>query len=233
MRLHVVLSALLCCYETSAQAQQSVQLEFRDGRVWLVAHDAPVRAILSEWARIGSTTIVNIDRVDGGPVSLELMGVTERDALDSVLRDAAGYMIASRPMSAGGVSTFDRIVILSPTIAPSYQGGIPPPVVAPREPFAQATPTSGERLKDQDEDIDDDSDPLARLLRDGPPRVDVPPPIPNFGPQSNSEGAPPATTTPKSFNVFGTPSGSSAMPGVVTPAVPEPATPVTRPSNSR
>jgi hypothetical protein len=155
MRFRIVLSALLSCLVTTAYAQQSVQLEFGGGRVWLIAHDAPVRAILSEWARRGGTTIVNIDRVEGAPVTLELMGVTERDALDSVLRGVAGYMIASRPVTTDGVSTFDRILILPPTTAPG------PVAPANARPMSARVDTPGERSPDQDEDVDDERDPAS------------------------------------------------------------------------
>lgn len=226
MRFRIVLSALLSCLVTTAHTQQSVQLEFGGGRVWLIAHDAAVRAILSEWMRRGGTTIVNIDRVEGAPVTLELMGVTERDALDSVLRGVAGYMIASRPVTTDGVSTFDRILILSPTTAPG------PVATANAHLISGRVDTPGERSPDQDEDVDDERDPLARLLRSGPPRVDVPPSLQIIGTRSDTEDAQPATTAPKPTGIFGAPSGSSATPGIVTPASPgSTGTPVTRPPN--
>ena len=43
-----------------------VQLIIRNGQVSLVAKDATVRQILTEWARVGQTKIVNVERIPGG-----------------------------------------------------------------------------------------------------------------------------------------------------------------------
>ena len=51
-----------------------VQLIIRNGQVSLVAKDATVRQILTEWARVGQTKIVNVERIPGGPITLELQG---------------------------------------------------------------------------------------------------------------------------------------------------------------
>ena len=56
---------------STASAQQ-VQLAIHDGRVSLIAKDATVRQILAEWARIGQTKVVNVEKIPGGPVTLEL-----------------------------------------------------------------------------------------------------------------------------------------------------------------
>ena len=84
----------------------------------LSAQNAPVRAILQEWARLGGATIVNGDRVAGPPVTLELTGVPERQALDVVLRSVAGYIVAPRRAGSPGASAFDRIMILPTSVAP-------------------------------------------------------------------------------------------------------------------
>src|SRR5581483_12296333 len=108
---------LLVLFAGEARAQQAVRLEFKDGRVTLHAQNAPVRAILAEWARLGGATIVNGDRVTGAPVTLELVAVPERQALDTILRSVAAYMLAPRRAGTTGVSMFDRILIL-PTSNP-------------------------------------------------------------------------------------------------------------------
>jgi hypothetical protein len=41
-------------------------LSIHDGRVSIVAKDATVRQILTEWARVGRTKIVNVERIPGG-----------------------------------------------------------------------------------------------------------------------------------------------------------------------
>ena len=103
---------------SSVASAQGVKLEFSEGKVNLSARDATARAILTEWARLGGTTIVGTDRMIGGPVTLELSGVTERQALEIILRDVAGYMIAARQDAAAGVSRFDRILVMPTTAAP-------------------------------------------------------------------------------------------------------------------
>ena len=48
-------------------ASADVRVTMQNGRVSIVAKDATVRQILMEWARVGQTKIVNVDRVPGGP----------------------------------------------------------------------------------------------------------------------------------------------------------------------
>jgi hypothetical protein len=80
-----------------------------------------VRQILTEWARIGGTKVVGGDKITGAPVTLKLVSVTERQALDIILRNVAGFMAAPRQASAApGASGFDRILIMATSsIAPA------------------------------------------------------------------------------------------------------------------
>ena len=57
----------------------------QDGRVSIVAKDATVRQILTEWARVGQTKIVNVERIPGGPMTIELTNVPEAHALEILL----------------------------------------------------------------------------------------------------------------------------------------------------
>jgi len=109
----------LSFYTARMSAAQSVDVTFMHGRVWLVATDAQVPEILREWARQSGTAIVNGDGLVGAPLTLELRGVPERDALATILRDTAGYIAASRPVGSAGASTFDRILILPTTSVPA------------------------------------------------------------------------------------------------------------------
>src|SRR5512142_519469 len=99
-------------------AAQGVKIQFHDGRVDLSAQNTPLRTILNEWSRLGGTKIVNGDRVPGGLVTLEMNGVPERQALDSLLRSASGYLAGPRPAGQAGQSTFASIVILPTSNAP-------------------------------------------------------------------------------------------------------------------
>lgn len=127
-----------------ALAADPVQLTIRDGRVTLVATNTTVRQILVEWARVGHTRIVNGERVPGGLVTLQLTNVPEEEALDLVLRAAAGYIAASRAPGYSDGSRFDRILILptsamqpasvtpAPTSPPApFQRPVAPPMFAP------------------------------------------------------------------------------------------------------
>jgi hypothetical protein len=240
----LALAALLLVFAVPAGAQPSVTLQFNAGQVTLSAQNAPVRVILAEWARLGGATIVNGDRVAGPPVTLELTGVPERQALDIVLRNVAGYMLAPRRAGTRGASEFDRILILPTSVAPrnppAVAAGGPRPVI-PRPAIIARQPETGVEVP-----IDagqDDSDPVgaqdpAALTqpRAGDPRLVQPPfvmrpPIqPGAEPLDPDEtdddaaepgAAAPAGVAPTPTNPFGIPFGSSATPGVVTP-VPQP-----------
>ena len=96
-----------------------VTLTINNGLVTVIANDVPVSRILSEWARVGQTKIVNGEKLMS-LVSLELIDVPEKKALEIVLRSASGYMAAERKDLLAGRSTFDRIMILPFSQAPAY-----------------------------------------------------------------------------------------------------------------
>jgi len=108
-------------------------LSFNDGRVTLKATDVPVRQVLAEWARLGKTRIVGLERLTGPPVTLQLDNVPEKKALEILLRSVAGYAVAGRPVAMAGVSIFDRLALLPTSVASAA------PVAGPR-PAAFAPP---------------------------------------------------------------------------------------------
>lgn len=109
----VVAFALLLASAGPALAQ-SVSLTLRDGRVTLITQNATPAAILAEWARQGQMKVVDGERVPATPLSLRLENVSEREALDIVLRGAAGYIAAPRAQAiSGGMSRFDRVLIMA------------------------------------------------------------------------------------------------------------------------
>jgi hypothetical protein len=207
-------AACLCAVST---ASADVQVTMQSGRVSLVAKDATVRQILTEWARVGQTKIVNVERVPGGPMTLQLDNVTESQALEILLRALSGYIAAPRPVDVANLSHFDRIIII-PTLASARPAtsSPPPPVFQPAPQFQQAQPA------------DDDSD--------GPPPGGVPNPargpVFNTFPQPqvvNPQGAPlqqpGAPTAPQSAPSGPTmssptpvaPYGGVSVPGMVAP----------------
>src|SRR6058998_634205 len=83
-KITVVGTAMLLMFfaaGSTASAQQ-VNLAIQNGRVTLVAKDATARQILTEWARVGQTKIVNVEKIPGGPITVELTNVSEEEALD-------------------------------------------------------------------------------------------------------------------------------------------------------
>lgn len=164
----------------AAPAQAAVALTIQDGRVTLNATAATVREILAEWAQVGQTKIVNGDKVAGGPVTLQLVGVPEEVALEIILRSVSGYLAAPRPTSIANASRFDRIFIMPtstppravappaaafspPTFNPPLQQPpfIPPPQQPPFNPQAQP-PFNPQAQQPQDGDDGDGADEGSR-----------------------------------------------------------------------
>jgi hypothetical protein len=213
-------------------ASADVQLTMQNGRVSLVAKDATVRQILTEWARVGQTKIVNVERVPGGPVTLELTNVPEAQALEVLLRPLSGYITAPRPVEATNLSRFDRIILM-PTLAVARPvTSSPPPPVFQQPPQFPQQPVA-------DDDADDEKPapnvPVPGAQR-GPvfntfpqPQVVNPQaaPMPQPGvavPPPTQAPAPVASPTPVA------PYGGVAVPGMVAPPPPTPpGQPVRRP----
>ncbi|CAN5772394.1 hypothetical protein BH18ACI5_BH18ACI5_11960 [soil metagenome] len=96
---------------SSFAAPGELKLSISNGLVTIVADQVPVSRILSEWARVGQTRIVNGEKLFT-MVSLEVVDWPEKKALDLLLRSASGYMAAERQTATAGASAFDRIMIL-------------------------------------------------------------------------------------------------------------------------
>lgn len=120
-------------------ALADVHVTMQNGRVSVVAKDATVRQILTEWARVGQTKIINVERIPGGPITLELNNVPESTALEVLLRAMSGYIAAPRAVEAANLSRFDRIIVM-PTLASARPpvSSTPPPVF--QQPAPQFTP---------------------------------------------------------------------------------------------
>jgi len=135
----------------SSAAFAEVHVTMQSGRVSVVAKDATVRQILTEWARVGQTKIVNVERIPGGPITLELTNVPETQALDVLLRSLSGYITAPRAADAANLSQFDRIIIM-PTLAsarPAVSSAAPPPVFQQQPQFQQQLQTADDEPDDQ------------------------------------------------------------------------------------
>lgn len=233
---------------SGSSAYADVQLTIRDGRVTLVAKDATVRQILTEWSRVGQTTIVNVERIPGGPVTLQLTNVPEEQALDVLLRSVSGYMAAPRPAVVANLSRFDRILVMPTSVTPRA----PAATAAPARPVQQPAFVPPPNLPEDDRGPEDDEQPVP-----GAPVPGVPVPTPGRAPVFNTfpqpqvvnprpgapatmpgapGGAPQQQTTPTPNVTYpggvsypGQPTapsgGGVAVPGMIAPAPPQPGQP--------
>jgi hypothetical protein len=210
-------SILVLAVASPSRAQQ-LMLQIQDGRVTLDAAGVPAHQILAEWARIGGTKVVGAEKITGPPLTLKLDGMPERQALDIILGNVAGFMAAERQASATpGASVYDRILILATSSAPAAtaasarQGGQNPNAsaatagtqrrVPPRPPVQAA-----EETDESERENTDDADPAAANAN--PPVFTFPSPAggnnnPVFVPMNNGNAP-----------VFG-----STQPGTVSPPV--------------
>jgi hypothetical protein len=220
-----------------AAAQTPLRLQIDGGLVTLHAQNVPVGTILSEWSRVGGAKIVGGDRIAGAPLTLDLEGVPERQALDIVLRGVSGYMLAARDAGGTGASMYDRIMILPTSAAPRN-----PPPAAAAVPVFQGAPGGIVRpvfpRQDDRAENEDDIAPINPVIDGVPlgrpgamPRpVGMPVAAPVFIPpvtinpdddQPQLPPQPPAGVMPTPGNPFGLPAGSSGRPGMIMP-VPTP-----------
>jgi hypothetical protein len=220
MTARILLASALVTVVALPAAGQSVKVSFHGGKVDLAAENATVRAILTEWARVGGTRVVNADRIVGPPVTVEFKDAYERQALESLLRGVSGYIVGPRialgsPTSSG----FDRIVILATSNAPR-----PTPVTpaVSRPPGPQPLRRLPGPIEDPADDVDD-SEPVA--AGGAPPRPETPADLRRRLGQlleadadDDDDDQPAPATTPT--NPFGVTTGA-ARPGVITP-VPAP-----------
>lgn len=151
-------------------------VKIANGRATVIAKDVTLRQILAEWARVGDTRVVNGEKLAGGPISLELIDVAEKDALDILLRTAAGYVTGPRPVGAAGASLYDRVMILATSRPPAPTAAAAPTPFNPRQALQQ--------MQQPPPPDDDDGEPLDQ----GP----VPPPgmQPFPGPNDPNQRAP-------------------------------------------
>ena len=238
MRYRVLtFSLVLIACAAPARAQQPLQLQIAEGRVTLHAQNVPIRTILAEWARLGGAKVINGDRVAGAPLTLDLEGVPERQALDIILRGVSGYMLAAREPGTTGSSMFDRIMIL-PTSAAPRNAPASPVAIFSNAPNGIVRPVPPRPPgDDQDADIpgapgDEDGVQIpmpVAIQRPTPNPVGTPvfPPAPINTPDDISEARPNSVVVTPS-NPFGLPPGSSLRPGVVTPAPPSTVPPPVR-----
>lgn len=212
LRRGVAAAALTAVMAVAATASASVQLAIRDNRVWLTAERATIAEILAEWSRVGATQMVNMERVSSPPLTLDLRGVPELDALDVIMRSAGGFVAVSRAAGAGsaGLSRFSRLVLVpaaagGSTRAPVLTAAPPAPPVTVRAPLL--TESGAQRL------IGADGQPVPDDQDDAPPPPQQPaPPVvrPDGGSMPPGFSEPPGAARP----------AGAPRPGMIPPAVP-------------
>jgi hypothetical protein len=130
MSSYALLSVCALSLNARAAAAEGFVLQFHDGLVTLEAHEISIPKILDLWSRIGHTTIVNGEKIDGLPVTLQFVDIPEREALAIILRNVGGYILAPRPEGLQGVSAFDRIFVVQASRV-AMRDPLPPPTVQP------------------------------------------------------------------------------------------------------
>ena len=211
LRRVVIGLAMAAAMAVPSSAFAAVQLAIRDGRVWLTADHATIADILAEWTRVGSTQMMNGERLTSPLLTLDLRGVPELDALDVIMRAAGGFVAVSRTggVDATHLSRFSRVVIVPATSA----GGAPMRAMAPAAVYQPPqtvqppviTPSGAQRV------IGPDGLPVADDQEDAPPPPQQPPPAVMPGgsmPPGFSE--PPGAAAPK----------GAARPGLMPPVIP-------------
>jgi hypothetical protein len=142
----VALSASSVTAQTATPATPGVSLVIREGKVTLKAEQASLRQILAEWERQGQVKVVGADKLVGAPVTLSLVDVPEKQALEIVMRGVPGYMAIDRVAqaeAAAGPSRYDRVVVMArattPVPAAAAAGG-PRGMPSPAQPPAGFQP---------------------------------------------------------------------------------------------
>jgi hypothetical protein len=128
-----VLAVAASAVSTVATAGE-LKMSMENGRVTIIADSVPLRQILLEWARIGQSKILNIDKVSGPALTLQLVDTPEKDALDILLRAASGYIAVPRTEMVANASMYDRITIMATSRAPAPVAAAAPPPTFQRPP---------------------------------------------------------------------------------------------------
>ena len=115
----VFLAAFMAAVSGPASAGE-LKLTMQDGRVTINADNVSLRQILQEWARVGQTKIVNIEKLERA----ERHAAAEQraGARSPRHRPALGQRLHRRPAAPiAGAAAFDRITIFMSTSRPPAQ----------------------------------------------------------------------------------------------------------------
>lgn len=205
----LVIAAAVVVGVAAPSSAGQVKLQIRDGLVSLEARDATLREILDEWARVGQTRVVNAEKVPVASVTLQLNDVPERQALETLLRSAAGFVAAPRQVQQTSLSTYDRIVLM-PGIRPAVV-----PTTATRAP-ANQFPGIRDRVVTAPMPVADDEEESGQIQT--PPNAALPagqrPGVPFVNPYTPVLGAQPVSVAPAQPEAQAPPVQRPGMPTV-------------------
>lgn len=184
-----------------------VKVSFSNGQVTIVATDASPRQILAEWARLGQVRITNLDRLSGGPMTLQLTDVPEAQALETLLRGTAGFVAAPRAEAVAASSRYDRILLL-PGVAPAVPAITAGPPSAATNSFGRGRPAVIPTFDAADDNEPEPARPMPGMPPSGMSRDTG---QPTYGRQAN----PGQATMPGM--IIQTPTGYPGMPTTPSP----------------
>ncbi len=179
----------------------ALQVRFQQRCVSVTADNAPLHALLAEWARAGQLKLSGLDQVTDRPVTLHLACADERHALEALLAEADPLLVP-REVHLDGASSFVAVAILGRD--PSLPRRTPRPDVIPEQAYPDPMP--------------------GRDWSAVPPDADAPPPV-DLRRTGGARIAPPTAEPPEATFDYALPV-SSGRPGPpldpVTPRTPLP-----------
>jgi hypothetical protein len=178
--------------QAPAPAERKLQIAFdRMGNVAIVAQNVTIQEILAEWTRQGGTVFVNANRLAGGVVTRVYTNQPEALVLDSLLRQAAGFIAGPRRVGTIGASRFE-VVQITPTSTAAAGTNYTPPSSVTSAPLT----TAG----NPDDELPPVVPPGAQNpgTNQPPPATNTPPPPQNYGPAGVSVPVVPVVGVPGS-----------------------------------
>jgi hypothetical protein len=197
-------------------AAGDLTLTLGNGRATLIAQDVPLRQILAEWARLGQTSIVNADKLNGPALTLQLVDRPEREVLEVLLRSASGYIAAERAVNIVNASVFERVMILPTSRGPvGVAAAAPPPQFGrPNMSQQQLQQQQMQQMQMQQQPpVEDEDEPMDPNVPTNQPMANQPgPPFPNAPAQGQPGQQPPVVTSPRPGMLPAPPGGQPQTP---------------------
>lgn len=106
--------------------EKKIEIKFEGSSVSLFAANVSLPEILAEWARLSGCVMVNAEQLSRVPIvaPIRFESQPQQRVLESLLRPAAGFILAPRKANRAGATDFEAVYILarsSPTQS-SYAG---------------------------------------------------------------------------------------------------------------